>query len=172
MNSVRGLGSGGWFDINVDYAANETMPLIPGYFWCEWFDREHRYTHYINDVAVHSSANPVTGGVMRTRGSTRWGTLDHVVALPAFLTDKSRYLMVESLDDKIIDVAFRHMAINARPEPIDDYKTIDAGYDPQDIQLGNSDAVQEAFSLVDETGAQIDGFKWAANQINRRPFDT
>lgn len=172
MNSVRGLGAGGWFDITVDTAANQFMPILPGYFWCEWFDGEHRYTHFVNDVAVHSSANPVTNGVMRTRGSTRFGTLTHAVVLPAFLQGKSRYLLVESLDDKIIEVAFRLMGMNARQEIVDDYKSIDSAYDPQDIVRGNSDAAEMPYAMLDESGNTVTGKKWNAGNDNRRPFDT
>jgi len=168
MNSVRGMGAGGFFDVTV---VGGIYPSLPGYFWCEWFDGEHRVTHYVNDVAVHSSASPTTNGKMSTRGSTKFGTLDHVVALPAFLQAKSRYLIVESLDDKIIDVAFRSIGGNARQELIDDYKAIDAAYDPQDIILGNNDYVEEAYSIVDERGDTIDGKKWRADETNRRPFD-
>ncbi len=171
MNSVRGMGAGGFFDVTVNAAALQFMPLLPGYFWCEWFDGEHRVTHYVNDVAVHSSASPTTAGKMSTRGTTKFGTLTHVVALPAFLQAKSRYLIVESLDDKIIDVAFRSIGGNARQELIDDYKAVDPAYDPQDIILGNNDYVEEAFSVVDETGATIDGKKWRADETNRRPYD-
>jgi len=172
MNSVRGLGAGGFFDITVDTAANAFMPLLPGYFWCEWFDGEHRYTHFINDVAVHSSANPVAAGVMSTRGTTKFGTLDHAVALPAFLQGKSRYLLVESLDDKIIEVAFRLMGHNARQEIIDDFKTVDATYDPQDITFGNSDAEEIVYETLDDLGNVVSGTKWNAGNDNRRPFDT
>lgn len=172
MNSVRGLGAGGFFDITVDTANNQFMPILPGYFWCEWFDGEHRFTHFVNDVAVHSSANPVTNGVMRTRGNTKFGTLDHAVALPAFLQGKSRYLLVESLDDKIIEVAFRSTGMNARQEMIDDYKKVDTGYDPKDIVRGNSDAAEIPFAMIDEDGNTVTGKKWNAGNDNRRPFDT
>ncbi len=172
MNSVRGLGAGGFFDVTVNTARGAFMPVLPGYFWCEWFDGEHRFTHFINDVAVHSSANPVTAGVMSTRGTTRFGTLDHAVALPAFLQGKSRYLLVESLDDKIIEVAFRSSGINARQEFIDDFKTVDAAYAPQDITFGNSDAEEIVYEMLDELGNTVSGKRWNDGNDNRRPFDT
>lgn len=172
MNSVRGLGAGGFFDVTVDTARGMFMPILPGYFWSEWFDGEHRFTHFINDVAVHSSANPVTNGTMRTRGNTKFGVLDHAVTLPPFLVGKSRYLLIESLDDKIIEVAFRSSGMNARQEMIDDYKKVDAGYAPQDITRGNSDASEIPFAMLDENGNTVNGKKWNAGNDNRRPFDT
>ena len=170
MNSVRGLGAGGWFEHDLTVAT--PLPVIPGYFWCEWFDGDHRFTQFINDVAVHASRNPVNAGVMSTTGSTVWGTLTDAIALPAFLVGKSRYLMVESIDDKIIEVAFRLMGMNARQEPIDDYKTIDAAYDPQDVTPGNSDAAQIPYSVTLENGDTLNGLTWNAGNDNRRPFDT
>lgn len=169
MNSVRGLGAGGWFEHVV--TLTDPLPVIPGYFWCEWFDGDHLYTQFINDVAVHASRNPVAGGVMSTTGSTKWGTLTDAVALPAFLVGKSRYIQVESIEGKIIEVAFRLMGINARQEPIDDYKTIDPAYDPQDITPGNSDAAQVPYSLTLEDGSTLNGLTWNEGNDNRRPFD-
>lgn len=172
MSSIRGLGAGGFFDVTVNFAARQFMPVIPGYFWCEWFDGEHRVTHFINDVAVHASRNPVTGGVMSTTGSTVFGTLTGAVAMPAFLQGKSRYVLIESLDDKIIEVSFRSSGENARQELIDDYKTIDPAYDPQDIIMGNSDFTEEVFNTFDENGSQVVGKRWGLSATNRRPFDT
>jgi hypothetical protein len=173
MNSVRGLGAGGFFDVTVDTANNQFMPVIPGYFWCEWFPgANHRFTHFINDVAVHSSLNPVTNGVMRTTGNTAYGVLTHAVPMPAFLQGKSRYMMIESIGTNIIEVAFRLMGINARQELIDDYKTVDPTYDPQDITFGNSDAAELVYTVPDQNGLDVVGKKWNAGLDNRRPFDT
>ena len=170
MNSVRGLGAGGFFEHDLTVAT--PLPFVPGYFWCEWFDGDHILTHYVNDVAVHSSRSKVTGGALRTVGSTKFGTLTDVVALPAFLQAKSRYVMVESIEDKIIDVAFRLAGGNARQEFIDDYKAIDAAYDPQDVTHGNSDHEQEAYVKTLEDGSTITGLKWnASGNLNRRPYD-
>ena len=173
MNSVRGLGAGGFFDVTVDIANNQFMPVIPGYFWCEWFNgANHRFTHFVNDVAVHSSLNPVTNGVMQTTGNTAFGVLTHAVAMPAFLQGKSRYMMIESIGTDIIEVAFRLMGHNARQEMIDDYKTVDAAYDPQDITLGNSDAAEIPYNATDDDGNTVIGKKWNDGNDNRRPFDT
>lgn len=173
MNSVRGLGAGGFFDVTVDAAALQFMPILPGYFWCEWFSgANHRFTHFINDVAVHSSLNPVTNGVMQTTGTTVYGTLTHALPMPAFLQGKSRYMMIESIGTDIIEVAFRLMGINARQEIIDDYITVDPTYAPTDITFGNSDAAELPFNMVDENGVTIVGKTWNDGNDNRRPFDT
>jgi hypothetical protein len=170
QNSIRGLGHGGFFKIDVDNVST-FMPIVPGYFWCEWFNGPHRFTHFINDVAVHSSLNPVTNGVMSTSGNTAFGVLTHAVAMPVDLQGKSRYMMIESIGDKIVEVAFRLMGINARQEIIDDYKTVDATYDPQDITFGNSDVAEIPYSTVDENGVTINGKTWNEGNDNRRPFD-
>jgi hypothetical protein len=172
MNSVRGLGAGGFFDVTVNTAANQFMPVVPGYFWCEWFNGPHTFTHFFEDVAVHSSNNPITNGVMQTTGSTAWGQLQHAVAMPAFLQGKSRYMMIEAIGGNIIEVAFRLMGHNARQEPIDHYKLIDPTYDPQDITLGNSDAAEIPYTVKDQNGIDVVGKKWNAGNNNRRPFDT
>ena len=172
INSIRGLGAGGWFDVNIDYGAGEVMPIIPGYFWTEWFTGDHRFTHFINDVAVQASRNPVAAGVMSTTGNTADGNVSEAVVLPPVLQGLSRYLMVESLDDKIIEVAFRLMGQNARQYIVDDYKTIDAGYDPQDVIYGNSDATRLPYSIAVEGGGTLDGFTWDDGLGNRRDFDT
>lgn len=172
QNSIRGLGHGGWFDVTVDYSQNQVMPIVPGYFWCEWFDGDHIFTTFINDVAVHASRNPVTNDIMRTTGNTRFGNTGEAVTLPAALQGLSRYLQVESIEDKIIEVSFRCMSVNARQEIIDDYLTIDSSYNPSDIFHGNSDVRREAYSLALEAGGSIDGWTWGDPNLNRRPWDT
>ena len=109
---------------------------------------------------------------MQTTGNTAFGVLTHAVAMPAFLQGKSRYMMIESIGTDIIEVAFRLMGHNARQEMIDDYKTVDAAYDPQDITLGNSDAAEIPYNATDDDGNTVIGKKWNDGNDNRRPFDT
>ena len=171
QNSIRGLGHGGFFEIDVDNVST-FMPIVPGYFWCEWFDGDHFFTQYINDVPVNTSHGVVTNNIMSTLPgrSTRWGNIDDATPLPAALQGVSRYMQVEALGDKIIEVAFRMMATNARPQVIADYKSIDPHYDPTDITMGNSDVDRIPYQL-DVDGETITGWTWNNPDLNRRPFD-
>lgn len=171
--NVLGLARGGFF--MAASAVPFNPQLMPGYFWSEWFDGPIVYTSYIDDEPVAYSSSTVRGNIMQTTVATKTREEGAAAgpALPDMFKGISKYLMVEQIGDKIIEVSPRLMAMNARQFIIDDYKTIDPTYDPSEeegeVSFGNSDAEKQAATWDAGDGNVITGWKWG-NIQNQRPF--
>lgn len=171
--NLRGHGAGGFFKVTVAPGARRQFHSLPGYFWMDWFDGVHTWVQYIDDVPVTYSENPVVDDVMSTsvRRSDN-GNAIAAPALPAILQGISKYMLVEMLGDKIIEVSPRMMINNARQWIIDNYKVIDPAYDPQegtDMSMGNSDMAR--LDVVWNIGERtLRGWRWDTAGQNRRPF--
>jgi hypothetical protein len=168
--NLHGQGAGGFFKVTVAPGAQRNFQNLPGYFWCEWFPGVHTWVQYIDDAPVVYSENPVVNNVMTTsvvRNSD--GGVVTAPALPLQLQGISKYLMVELLGDKIIEVSPRFMLSNARQWVIDYHKGIDPTYDPQNIERGNSDMAR--LDVTWDTGAEtLTGWRWDTAGQNRRPW--
>jgi len=103
--NLAGNSMGGTLKVIAD-GTPESLPYLPGYFWVTWFNGEHRWTDYTDDVPVYECYGTVSGRRLdydyRTTG---FGA----PALPPFLQGLSKHLVVESIGNKIIEVAPRHM---------------------------------------------------------------
>lgn len=171
--NLYGQGAGGFFFANVAPGVPRNFQNTPGYFWCEWFDGDHIWIQYIDDVPVIYSENPVTNNVMAT-SVVRNADGAEVTAppLPDMLKGISKYMMVEALGDKIIEVSPRFMTSNARQWVIDHYKAIDPSYAPvdgTDMERGNSDMAR--LDVTWNTGEDIlTGWRWDIQGQNRRPW--
>jgi hypothetical protein len=170
--NMYGQGAGGFFQVTVAPGVPRNFQNLPGYFWCEWFPGVHTWVQYIDDVPVTYSENPVVANVMSTTGGVRRSDNGNAVvapALPASLQGISKYMMVEMLGDKIIEVSPRMMISNARQWIINDYKAIDPTYNPQNIERGNSDMAR--LDVTWDTGEEtLTGWRWDTAGQNRRPF--
>jgi hypothetical protein len=168
--NLYGQGAGGFFRETVAPGPRRNFRNLPGYFWCEWFIGDHTWIQYIDDIPVVYSENPVVNNVM-TSSVVRSDDGNPVVApaLPPMLQGISKYMMVEALGDKIIEVSPRFMLSNARQWVIDHHKVIDPTYDPQNIERGNSDMARLAVTW--DTGAEtLTGYRWDTVGQNRRPW--
>lgn len=126
--NMCGNGMGGFYKFNLGQQP-EGMGYHPGYFFSEWFGGRSRFTEFVDDVPVYSFEAP--------QGNTHlFIEVQTHIPMPAFLKGISRYAMLEAIGHKIIEVSFRHSNDAARQESIDDYRTIDPSYDPQDVELG------------------------------------
>jgi len=118
----------------VEYTGEGEDLLRPGYFWCEWFEGERTWSEYINDRFVYG-----TGGMEDETGLLVAHDLD-ARPMPAQFKGISRYMLIECIGGKVIEVACRMMGgWGARQAVIDNYRTIDPSYDPQDINFGKND---------------------------------
>lgn len=159
--NVAGMGTGGIFRKSTPLVGgipvNDHVPAkgFPGHFWCEAFDGPHQFCEYINDIPQAS-----TKGVAEGNQLVFTETTDFIV-LPDFLKNKSRYLLIEAIGAKIIEVSFRHIAACARQSTIDDYRTIDDAYDPTFVQFGFTDMRKVPFG---------DGWTWENIESTRRPW--
>lgn len=104
--NLAGNGMGGVLKARSD-GTPESLPYLPGYFWCRWFNGEHRWTDYTDDVAIHECYGTEVGRRLDYEYRTdNFGA----PALPAFLQGVSKHLLVESIGDKIIEVSPRHLS--------------------------------------------------------------
>ena len=166
--SMLGEGTGGFYQVTTT-AAQPHINEPHGYFWCDWFDGEHFWTQYINDVPVHASRNHMVADVLT---SVSFDLANDAIPMPLFLQGISRYMLIEAIGDKIIEASPRCMTLNARQEIIDDYKTIDPDYTGADVALfmGNADGRRIPTTLGEQMQKPgIAGFRWG-DIHNRRPW--
>ncbi len=163
--NLYGMGRGGFYQYGQwPFAAWDQAPNAnPGYFWCERFVGKHGYTTYIDDVPFSEDVADYT----EIRAGTRWdGVMDGTFigpALPAMLQGLSRYLMLEWIDGKIIEVTPRFTPNSARRYVLDDYKAINPTHVPDnDIKFGHVDMRM----VPDPAG----GFAWEEDETTRRPY--
>ena len=130
VHNVRGMYNVGFY--KIEYTGNGEDLIKSGYFWCEWFDGERSWTEYVNDEVSNAR-----GGIEDEYGILVCEDVTEL-AMEKQFRGISRYMLIERIDGKVIEVAPRLMGVVARQEIIDDYKTIDASYDPTDIRMGPS----------------------------------
>lgn len=148
--NIFGGGEGGFYWFNSESPEGlGGLSNDPGYFWCEWFDGAITYTEFINDVPVFSEKAVTSDRINRWRRTAR-----HIV-MPDFIKGISRYVLLEAIGDKVIEVSWRLMGVNARQEVIEDYRTIDPSYKPTDIRFGLFDSI-----MVEANAAHERGWKW------------
>lgn len=153
--NLSGMGRGGFYKFKLSERP-EGMGNHPGYFFCEWFVGPSRFTEYVNDVPVYSFSAP--------RGNTHeFNESSNHIPMPNQLKGRSRYMLIEAIGQNIIEVSFRHACDNARQASIDDYRTIDSTYDPQDIEFGLYDSIRVPADTYRERGHQ-----WAEIEGTRR----
>jgi len=172
--NMYGGGRGGFFKANGSDGRNN----IPGYFWCGWFDGPHIWVQYINDKPVTYSKSFIINDVMTCKKvETNLATVEKLAPpLPECLRGISRYMMIESLGDKIIEASPRLMASSAFEWIVDDYKQFDPNYSPEDenssFRLGQSDMERLPMTWKLPDGRILKGWKWSPEvDNNRRPIE-
>ena len=131
--NLGGNAEGGFFEFVVDVAGvNDHVSNRPGYFWVEWFDGPRTFTEYINDEPDFSQVATTTAA-----GRNNWTQTEAHIVVPDFLQGLSRYMLLEAIGDKVTEVSFRNIAVNARQSVIEDYRlNVDPEYAPADIETG------------------------------------
>jgi hypothetical protein len=172
MNMLGG-GEGGVFTMDEE----EAKKNLPGYFWCEFFDGPIIWVQYINDKPVTYSKNFLIDNVLTCAKIETDSAIVEKLSqpLPECLRGISRYMMTESIGDKIIEVSARLMGSNAFEWIVDDYRTIDPSYDPEDeneeIRFSTSDMEREPVIWRLSDGRILKGWKWKTGaDLNRRPM--
>lgn len=155
-HSVRGKGFGGWYDITYD--GNGEDLLIPGYFWCEWFEGETTWAEYIND---RFSAG--LGGVVDE--DTGLMTVYETEAIPMEPQFRgiSRYMTIERIGGRVVEAAPRLMAVCARRKAVLNYQQIDPTYEPTDLEYGVRPYYQR---IVNAEG----GYEWTEYDGPKAPW--
>ena len=167
MMNIYGGGEGGFFKVDEKEAAKN----LPGYFWCEWFNGPHIWTQYINDEPITYAKNVITNNILTCPKVEEDPVVLKKVAphLPECLRGISRYMITESIGNKIIEVSPRLMYYCAYDWIVDDYKKIDPTYnfEDDDIKYGNCDIEQLPVVWRTSDGRVLKGWRWGA-PINQR----
>jgi len=85
--------------------------IIPGWFWCEWFDGDHEWVEFTDGNAVnwyHTAALP--DRPRNAQGRRKWERHNAPVInkVPAIFNGISKHLLIEHIGGKIIELAPRH----------------------------------------------------------------
>lgn len=128
--NVGGMARGGFKKIVIE-AARGIVHDPCGYCWTPWQDDFRRYTLFINDeFFARSGTVEIIGDIEVSK------PLDERMELPKQLRGISRYMLVETLGDTIIDVGPRHMSEEMHEEVISDYRKTDPSYEPENKSIG------------------------------------
>ena len=172
--NMYGGGEGGFYKVDGSLGIKN----IPGYFWCEWFDGPHIWVQYINDKPVTYSKNFVVNNIMSCKKVETVTAIVEKLAplLPECLRGISRYMMTESIGDKVIEVSARLMVANAFEWIVEDYKQIDPNWDPEEysdeIRFSTSDMKKRPVIWRLSDGRVLKGWKWGVGEdFNRRPMN-
>lgn len=160
--NMAGMAEGGVFPFNVQVVrgapVNSHIPMrdFPGYFWCERFPGPLRFSEYIDDTPIASTTGEMQEDIMHFEETT-----DHI-EIPNILKGLSRYLLIEAMGDKVVEVSLRHISSCARQHSIDDYRQFVPDYDPTHVQFGFVDMKKIPYGQG--------GYRWEEYEPSRRPW--
>ena len=102
--SIAGGGGSGVYKHNSAAPGVNNTPAAPGgYFWCEWFDGPNIGVDYRDDIPIQAfGADPDENGDFQSYEARPERT-----ELPDMLKGIAKYLMVEFIGDKIVEVSLR-----------------------------------------------------------------
>jgi hypothetical protein len=102
--SMAGGGTGGVYKANSPEINVNNTPAAPGgYFWCQWFDGPSITVDYRNDIPVQAfGADPDENGDFQS-----YGPRPERTELPEILKGIAKYMMVEFIGNKIVEVSPR-----------------------------------------------------------------
>jgi len=121
--NLRGMASGGFRRVVLDKPNFIQEPV--GHVVTPWTDAFRSWHLYINDQGFSSQTTVEFDGEIETM-------IEHIPTfpLPRPLQGISRYMLVETLGDLVIDVSPRHMVEEMKQPVIDDYRQFDPDYEP------------------------------------------
>jgi hypothetical protein len=139
--NVLGMADGGFRKMTVK--DGHIIYDLPGYCWTPWDNGKRMWSEYINDVCTGAqqtySFNEKTGveTFIEVHPTKR-------MKMPEQLKGISRYMLIETIGDTVIDIGARHMSEDARQSTIDDYKkNVDPFWEvPDHIEFGISEMLR------------------------------
>lgn len=160
--NISGMARGGFFKYSGWPFDSESVAPNPAYFWCEWFDGDHNFTAFIDDVAVYNALGT------HVRSGTNWQMTEDIaltgaVALPPELQGISKYMYVESIGGNIIEASPRHSPTSVRQRVVNDYV---ANHDPSYTVDNPLYGIVEMELRLSRHG----GNEWVLDESTRRPF--
>jgi hypothetical protein len=121
--NITGMGSGGFKRVVLDKPGWIQKPT--GHIVTRWTDAFRSWHLYVNDVPFSSQTTIEFDGEIETMIEH-----DPTFPMPRELMGISRYMLIETLGDTIIDIGPRHMVEEMKQPVIDDYRQFDPDYQP------------------------------------------
>ena len=128
--NVLGMAKGGFRKVEVKDDGYIIRDL-PGYCWTPWDDGLRMWSEFINDKCVAAQR---TATFNKHTGVETFVEVhpSKLMEMPEQLKGISRYMLIETIGDTIIDIGPRHMSEDARPSTVNDYKKINPMWEPPD----------------------------------------
>lgn len=120
--NLMGMASGGFKKVVLEKPGYIQDP--PGYCVTPWNDGFREWHMFVNDKCWYSQKTVAMMGNIE-----QMEECEPCASLPDHLCGISRYMMVETLGNTIIDVSPRHMVEEMKQEVIDDYQIWDPTYE-------------------------------------------
>ena len=130
--NVLGMANSGFYKITVEDGHFITEQA--GFCWTPWNDGKRVWSEFMNDVNIASQQtdkfDPKTGleTFIEIHPSNR-------MKMPEQLKDISRYMLIETIGDMIIDIGPRHMPEDAKASVVADYKRHNPSWEPSEAVL-------------------------------------
>jgi len=80
--------------------------IIPGWFWCQWFNGYHEWVSFTDGVPVDWSGGTRQGRLLVLTDNDPAGPRN--TRYPNLIADISKHMLIEYIGGKIIEVAPRH----------------------------------------------------------------
>lgn len=130
--NLSGMGAGARIQF---IEQNDASCVEPGYFWCEIFSGTHYSITYVNNKWHNCWAAHYSDSLR----ISKWTRTDKRIELPTFITElNAPVLNVETINDKIIEIHFRHS-----PDP--DYDELIPVWSDMPIEKDSSYRYIESF---------------------------
>lgn len=121
--NIQGMARGGFRKVTLN---NEGfIQDCVGHVITPWTDAPRSWHLYVNDEPFSSQTTVEFDGELETMIEH-----DPTFPLPEPLRNISRYMLVETLGDVVIDVGPRHMVEEMKQAIVDDYRQFDPDYNP------------------------------------------
>lgn len=121
--NLQGMAKGGFRRVVLDEPGYIHEPV--GHCWTLWSDEPRSYNVFIDDVCFKRQVLDYKDGNMEY-----FREVEPDMLLPDPLRGISRYMMVETLGNMVIDVGPRHMVDEMWPEVVEDYRQFVPDYEP------------------------------------------
>lgn len=147
--NLGGMALGGFFKYEVFVMkggmCNNSITDKPGYVWTPWDDGLRMWSEFINDKCVAAQR---TSSFDDETGIETFEEVppNELIKMPEQLKNISRYMLIETIGDTIIDIGPRHMPEEVRQSTIDDYKQFDPSWClPPHVRMGRSLRMRRLF---------------------------
>ncbi len=137
IQNLGGMGAGGFYKFVVETTGvNDTVKNRPGYFWSEWFEGKSRFSEFIDDKPTYSYVSELDLKDIPIGGEKHWlESTDHIV-LPDMIKGVSKFMTLEAIDDKIIEVTFRLIPDWGRKITVANYRATHPDYEAENVIYG------------------------------------